>query len=62
MCVKQGLYNFEANQVVQCMYQQQNPVMDHEDNPNMYQQSSFLADQHVSPTQTPLLHVVFMNI
>ncbi|KAH8492442.1 hypothetical protein H0E87_021848 [Populus deltoides] len=51
----QGLYNFEANQVVQCMYQQQNPVMDHEDNPNMYQQSVFYADQHVSPTQIPLL-------
>ncbi|KAJ6748018.1 PROTEIN FAR1-RELATED SEQUENCE 12-LIKE [Salix purpurea] len=31
----QGLYNFEANQVVQCMYQQQNPIMDHEDYPNM---------------------------
>lgn len=52
----QGLYNFEANQVVQCMYQQQNPIMDHEDYPNMYQQSIFFADQHVSPTQTPLLH------
>uniref|UniRef100_A0A6N2KBA3 Protein FAR1-RELATED SEQUENCE n=1 Tax=Salix viminalis TaxID=40686 RepID=A0A6N2KBA3_SALVM len=52
----QGLYNFEANQVVQCMYQQQNPIMDHEDYPNMHQQSIFFADQHVSPTQTPLLH------
>lgn len=62
MCIKQGLYNFEANQVVQCMYQQQNPVMDHEDNPNMYQQSVFYADQHVSPAQIPLLQVLFMDI
>lgn len=41
----QGVYNFEANQVVQCMYPLQNPVvMDHQDNPNMYRQSNFYAD------------------
>lgn len=45
MCIVQGAYNFEANQVVQCMYPLQNPVvMDHQDNPNMYRQSNFYAD------------------
>ncbi|XWS61123.1 hypothetical protein CRYUN_Cryun07bG0098200 [Craigia yunnanensis] len=43
----QVLFNFEANQVVQCIYQQPNA--------EMHQQPNFYSDQHDSPCQTQLL-------
>ncbi|XP_022738509.1 LOW QUALITY PROTEIN: protein FAR1-RELATED SEQUENCE 7-like [Durio zibethinus] len=53
--VMQGLFNFEATQVVQCIYQQPNLVMDQQPNAEMYQQPNFYTDQHDSPSQTQLL-------
>ncbi|EOY23114.1 FAR1-related sequence 5 isoform 3 [Theobroma cacao] len=58
--VMQGLFNFEANQVVQCIYQQPNMVMEQEPNAEMYQQPNFYTDQHDSPSQTQLLQVIFV--
>ncbi|XP_012090300.1 protein FAR1-RELATED SEQUENCE 5 isoform X2 [Jatropha curcas] len=55
--VLQGLY-----QEVQSMYQQQNSVMNHQDNPNPYQQSNFYSDQHDSPRQTPLLQAMDLDL
>ncbi|GKV43297.1 hypothetical protein SLEP1_g50608 [Rubroshorea leprosula] len=53
--VMQGLYNFEANQVVQCMYQQPNLVSEQQASTDMYQQSNFFSDHHDLPGQTQLL-------
>ncbi|XWS48406.1 hypothetical protein CRYUN_Cryun13aG0073700 [Craigia yunnanensis] len=52
--VMQGLFNFEANQVVQCIYQQPNAEMDQQPNAEMDQQPNFYSDQHDSPSQTRL--------
>lgn len=53
--VMQSLYNFETIQVVQCMYQQPNMLIDQQPNTDMYQQPNFYSDQHNPPNQTPLL-------
>ncbi|XP_021892059.1 protein FAR1-RELATED SEQUENCE 5-like isoform X1 [Carica papaya] len=53
--VMQGLYNFEANQVVQCVYEQPNLVVDQQHSSNMYAQPNFYTEQHDSPCQTPLM-------
>lgn len=53
----QSLYNFETIQVVQCMYQQPNMLIDQQPNTDMYQQPNFYSDQHNPPNQTPLLQV-----
>nr|XP_048326368.1 protein FAR1-RELATED SEQUENCE 5-like isoform X1 [Ziziphus jujuba var. spinosa] len=51
----QGLYNFEANQAVHCLYQQPNLALDQQNNPSMYQPSNFFTNQHDSPGQSQLL-------
>ncbi|OMO86021.1 Cytochrome P450 [Corchorus capsularis] len=53
--VMQGSFNFEVNQAVQCIYQQANMVLDQQPSAEMYQQSNFYTDQHVSPSQTQLV-------
>ncbi|XP_065856932.1 protein FAR1-RELATED SEQUENCE 7-like [Euphorbia lathyris] len=58
----QGLYNFEANQGVRGMYQQHNPVMNHQDNPNMCQQTNFCSDQRDSPHKTLLVQGVDLDL
>ncbi|XVF12447.1 hypothetical protein REPUB_Repub08aG0119200 [Reevesia pubescens] len=50
--VMQGVFNFEANEVVQCIYQQPNLVMEPQPDADMYQQPNFYTDQ---PSQTQLL-------
>ncbi|PON50836.1 FHY3/FAR1 family [Parasponia andersonii] len=62
--IMQGLYNFEANQAVKCMYQQPNMVMDQHTNANIYQQPNFFTNQHESPShsqllQEPLIHSTY---
>ncbi|KAH0978975.1 hypothetical protein GBA52_006152 [Prunus armeniaca] len=59
--IMQGLYNFEANQVVQCMYQQDNLVMEEQANPNMYQPLNFFSNQHDSPGHSQLLQEPLIN-
>lgn len=53
----QSLYNLEANQVVQCMYEQPDLLVDQQPNTDLYQQPNFFSDQHDSPGQTQLLEV-----
>ncbi|KAL5796150.1 hypothetical protein ACOSQ2_000970 [Xanthoceras sorbifolium] len=53
--VMQSLYSFEADQVVHCMYQQPNLLIDQQPSTDMYQQPNFYSDQHDSPSQTQLL-------
>ncbi|KAG7986751.1 hypothetical protein I3843_03G097700 [Carya illinoinensis] len=53
--IMQGMYNFEANQVVQCMYQQSNLVMDQQPNPDIYQPPNIFSNQHDLPGQSQLL-------
>ncbi|XVE58596.1 hypothetical protein DITRI_Ditri04bG0182200 [Diplodiscus trichospermus] len=50
----QGLFNFEGNQVGQCLYQQPNLVMEQQPNAEIYQ-PNYYSDQHNSPSQTQLL-------
>ncbi|XWS50579.1 hypothetical protein CRYUN_Cryun12cG0098800 [Craigia yunnanensis] len=50
-----GLFNFEVNQVVQCIYQQPNLLTDQQPNAEMYQQPNFYNDQHDLQSQTQLL-------
>ncbi|ONI25239.1 hypothetical protein PRUPE_2G291000 [Prunus persica] len=59
--IMQGLYNFEANQVVQCMYQQDNLVLEEHSNPNMYQPLNFFSNQHDSPGHSQLLQEPLIN-
>lgn len=56
--VTQNLYNFEANQVVQCMYQPTNLVIDTESSPNV-----FYSNQHDSPQliQDSLIHSTYQE-
>ncbi|KAJ7975671.1 Protein FAR1-RELATED SEQUENCE 5 [Quillaja saponaria] len=54
-CIMQGLYNFDANQVVHCMYEQPNIVLDPQSNANIYQPPNFFSNQHDSPGQSQLL-------
>lgn len=51
----ESLYNLEANQVVQCMYEQPDLLVDQQPNTDLYQQPNFFSDQHDSPGQTQLL-------
>lgn len=53
--ITQGMCNFEADQVVHCIYQQSNLVMDQQPNPNIYQPSNYFSSQHDSPGQSHLL-------
>ncbi|XP_021826892.1 protein FAR1-RELATED SEQUENCE 5-like isoform X2 [Prunus avium] len=59
--IMQGLYNFEANQVDQCLYQQDNLVMEEQTNPNMYQPLDFFSNQHDSPGHSQLLQEPLIN-
>ncbi|KAI5347009.1 PREDICTED: FAR1-RELATED SEQUENCE [Prunus dulcis] len=59
--IMQGLYSFEANQVVQCMYQQDNLVLEEHSNPNMYQPLNFFSNQHDSPGHSQLLQEPLIN-
>ncbi|XP_027363747.1 protein FAR1-RELATED SEQUENCE 7-like isoform X3 [Abrus precatorius] len=53
--ILQGLYSFEANQVVHCLYEQPSFVLDHQSNTNMFQPSNFLSNQQESQDQSQLL-------
>ncbi|KAK7343667.1 hypothetical protein VNO77_12588 [Canavalia gladiata] len=53
--ILQGLYSFEANQVVHCMYEQPNLVLDHQSNTNMFQPPNFFSNQQDSPGQSQLM-------
>ncbi|THF95145.1 hypothetical protein TEA_020326 [Camellia sinensis var. sinensis] len=50
-----GFYNFEANQVVQCLYQPPNLSMAQQPNPDIYQPPNLFSNQHDSPSQAQLL-------
>lgn len=53
--IMQGLYNFEANHVVQCMYEQSNLALDSQSNDNTYHPQNFFSNQRDSPGQSRLL-------
>ncbi|XP_028806268.1 protein FAR1-RELATED SEQUENCE 5-like isoform X1 [Neltuma alba] len=53
--IMQGLYNFEANHVVHCMYEQSNLALDSQSNDNMYHPQNFFSTQQDSPGQPQLL-------
>ncbi|KAG4397925.1 hypothetical protein GLYMA_10G238500v4 [Glycine max] len=53
--ILQGLYGFEANQVVHCMYEQSNRVLDHQSNSNTLQPPNIFSNQQDSPGQSQLL-------
>ncbi|XP_061359919.1 protein FAR1-RELATED SEQUENCE 5-like [Gastrolobium bilobum] len=53
--ILQGLYSFEANQAVHCIYEQPNLVLDHQSNTNIFQPPNFFSNQHDSPGQSQLL-------
>ncbi|KAJ1402510.1 Zinc finger, PMZ-type [Sesbania bispinosa] len=50
-----GLYSFEANQGVHCVYEQPNSVLDHQSNTNMFQPPNFFSNQQNSPGQSQIL-------
>lgn len=51
-------YNFDGNQVVQCLlYPRPNFAMDQQANPILYQSQNFYSKQHDRPFQAPLMHV-----
>ncbi|KAM2427791.1 hypothetical protein ACFXTH_001833 [Malus domestica] len=52
----QGLYNFETNQVVQCMHEQDNLVINQQTDPNM-----FFSNEHDSPGHSQLLQEPLIN-
>ncbi|KAM1914089.1 hypothetical protein ACFX14_001945 [Malus domestica] len=52
----QGLYNFETNQVVQCMHEQDNLVINQQTDPNM-----FFSNEHDSPGHSQLLEEPLIN-
>ena len=54
----QELYNFEANQVVQCVYQPTNLVVGQQPAPNKFQPQNFYTNQHDTPIQTQLIQVI----
>ncbi|KAE8022493.1 hypothetical protein FH972_008288 [Carpinus fangiana] len=60
--IMQGICNFEANQVVHCMYQQPNLVMDQQSNPNIYQPPNFFSNQPDSPGQSHLLQAMDLDV
>ncbi|KAM1914090.1 hypothetical protein ACFX14_001945 [Malus domestica] len=51
-----GLYNFETNQVVQCMHEQDNLVINQQTDPNM-----FFSNEHDSPGHSQLLEEPLIN-
>ncbi|XP_051121715.1 protein FAR1-RELATED SEQUENCE 5-like isoform X2 [Andrographis paniculata] len=51
----QGLYNVEANQMVQGMYQPSNLTISQQPNPNMYGPSNFYPNQQHSPGHAQFL-------
>lgn len=51
----QRLFNFEANQVVQCIDQESNLGIEQTPHAEVYQNPNFYTDQHGSPNQTQLL-------
>ncbi|CAK9136802.1 unnamed protein product [Ilex paraguariensis] len=53
--LSQGFYNFEAHQVVQCMYKPHNLAIDQQTNPNMYPSQNFYSNQRDSSGQDQLL-------
>ncbi|MBA0857678.1 hypothetical protein Goshw_015470 [Gossypium schwendimanii] len=53
--VMQRLFNFEANQVVQCVDQQSTLGIEQKPHAEVYQNPNFYTDQHGSPNQTQLL-------
>jgi len=55
--VIQGLYSFEANQVVHCMYEQTNLVVDNQSNSSMLQPQNIFSNPQDSPGQSQLLQV-----
>ncbi|WJX14577.1 hypothetical protein P8452_04817 [Trifolium repens] len=50
----QGLFGFEANQVVQCMYGQPDLVLDHQSNTNLFQPPNYYSNQPSSPRRSQL--------
>ena len=56
----QGFYNFEAHQVVQCMYKPHNLAIDQQTNPNMYPSQNFYSNQRDSSGQDQLLQVTIV--
>lgn len=56
---RQGFYNFEATQVVECLYQPPNLSMDQQSNPHTYQPPSLFSNRHDSPNQAQLLQVYY---
>jgi hypothetical protein len=56
--VLQGLFGFEANQVVQCMYEQPDLVLDHQSNTNLFQPPNYYSNQPSSPRRSQLSQVL----
>lgn len=50
----QGLFGFETNEVVQCMYEQPDLVLDHQSNTNLFQPPNFYSNQQSSPCLSQL--------
>ncbi|KAK7270513.1 hypothetical protein RIF29_23714 [Crotalaria pallida] len=61
--IMQGLYGFEDNQVVQCLYEQPNLVADHQSNTNMFQPLNFFSSQQDSPSllQEPIIQNIYQE-
>ncbi|CAJ2630076.1 unnamed protein product [Trifolium pratense] len=53
----QGLFGFEANQVVQCMYEQPDLVLNHQSNTNLFQPPNYYSNQQSSPCRSHLSQV-----
>ncbi|XP_014514273.1 protein FAR1-RELATED SEQUENCE 5 [Vigna radiata var. radiata] len=53
--IVQGLYSFEANQVVNCMYEQPNLMVDSQSNSGMMQPQNIFSNPQDSPGQSQLL-------
>ncbi|XP_052477364.1 protein FAR1-RELATED SEQUENCE 5 isoform X1 [Gossypium raimondii] len=60
--VMQRLFNFEANQVVQCVDQQSTLGIEQTPHAEVYQNPNFYTDQHGSPNQTQLLQAMELDI
>jgi len=60
--VLQGLFGFETNEVVQCMYEQPDLVLDHESNTNLFQPPNFYPNQQSSPCLSQLSQVLIFPI
>lgn len=58
----QGLYSFETNQVVHCMYEQPSVVLDHQSNTNIFQSPNFYSNQQNSPGHSQLSQVFIFPV